>query len=67
MSENKSCQDFIAAYKSKIVTCFSCHWWNMDDFVCLNPDEVKKRKKANEFDEMDKLMRDSKAVYIQPD
>lgn len=64
---NKSCRDFIAAYQSKIVTCFSCKFWNMEDFICLNPDELKKRNKANEFDEMDKLMRQSKSVFIQPE
>ena len=63
----KSCKAFIAAYKSPYVNCATCKYWDSEDFVCAEPSELAKRNKANEFDEMDKLMRQSKAVYIPPD
>ena len=58
----KSCKDFIAAYQSKIITCFSCKYWEHDDFICLNPDEVKKRNKENEFDELERQMKSNRPV-----
>lgn len=63
----KSCKAFMAAWKSEYENCFTCIKWNRDDLVCMDPEEVARRKKAQERATMDKLMRQSKAVYIQPD
>ena len=63
MSENKNCADFIASYKSDIITCFSCKYWHHEDFVCLNPEEMRKRRKENEFDDLSKMMRKNKPIH----
>lgn len=57
-----TCAEFMQKWKSDYLNCFSCKWWNMPDFICLNPEEIKKRRKQNEFDEMDREMKGNKGV-----
>jgi hypothetical protein len=34
----------------------------MDDLVCLNPDELKKRREEAEFESTDRIIRENKPV-----
>ena len=62
MSKNKSCKDFIASYPSKIVNCMTCKHWNNEDFVCMESEEVKRRKEEIELDSIDRQMRGNKPI-----
>lgn len=65
MSENKSCHDYIRPHATEHVNCFTCRWWHRQDFVCLNPDEMAKRRKENECDYADRMMRENKGVFLE--
>lgn len=57
-----TCRDFIALYKTKGITCFSCKHWNYDDFVCMDKEELEARRNAMAFDETERLMVSSRTV-----
>lgn len=62
MSENKSCAEFMALYASDYVNCFTCRFWDREDFVCNEPSELAKRNKVKELDSLDKQMKRNKSV-----
>ncbi len=63
----ESCAQFMAAWESDYENCHTCRYWDRDELTCLNKEELARREKAKKLNEMDKLMRRSKAVYIHPD
>jgi len=58
----KSCRAFVEAYASKYTNCFNCLYWHMDDFVCLNSEEIKRRRVETEFDSIDRIMRSNTPI-----
>ena len=56
------CLSYIAVYYSAKKTCMSCIRWCSDDFVCLDKEENARRRRDNELDGLDKLMRSSRTI-----
>jgi hypothetical protein len=58
----KSCLEFVAAWKSKNVSCMTCLHWNSDDFVCMESDDYKKLDKDMKTEEIAKFMQSNKPI-----
>ncbi|MDP4158213.1 MAG: hypothetical protein Q8911_00415 [Bacillota bacterium] len=58
----KTCKEFVEAYKSEYINCFTCRHWDREDFACNEPGELAKRNKVREFNAFDKQMKRNKSV-----
>lgn len=61
MSE-KTCAEFMAAWKSEYENCHTCRYWDRDELTCINPEELARRKKVQEIADLEKMAKRNKPV-----
>lgn len=60
-----TCLQFMAAWKSRYINCHTCRFWDRDELTCVNPEEIERREKVQALEEMERLMKRNKAVFLE--